>query len=94
MAFFKRFLTPNAQAKSPCPYEDDHVYPVHAFDDTPTMRSILITWTICFNDVLDAEKLQHSLASLLDIGDWRKIGGRLRLNVNQFSSLSFAYHIY
>jgi hypothetical protein len=83
MAFFKRFLTPAAQASSPDLYKHDHVYPVHTLDDTPTMRSILITWTICFNDVLDAEKLQQSLASLLEIGDWRKLGGRLRLKVNQ-----------
>ncbi|EEU38068.1 uncharacterized protein NECHADRAFT_48023, partial [Fusarium vanettenii 77-13-4] len=32
------------------------------------------------NDVLDPEKLHSSLAKLLEIGDWRKFGGRLRLN--------------
>jgi hypothetical protein len=93
MAFFKRFLTPTAQANSPNLYENDHVYPVHTLDDTPTMRSILITWTICFNDVLDADKLQQSLSSLLNIGDWRKLGGRLRLKVNQ-SAIPFTFHAY
>jgi hypothetical protein len=93
MAFFKRFLTPTAQADSPNLYENDHVYPVHTLDDTPTMRSILITWTICFNDVLDAERLQQSLSTLLNIGDWRKLGGRLRLKVNHSSSL-LEYHVY
>ncbi|KAH6625503.1 hypothetical protein C7974DRAFT_463960 [Boeremia exigua] len=60
--------------------EDDDVYPVHSLDDTKIFRSILMTWTIFFNDFLDADKLRVSLSRLLDIGDWRKIGGRLRLN--------------
>jgi hypothetical protein len=66
---------------TPDPYADDDVYPVHVLDDTKTFRSILIAWTLCFNDVLDADKLQLSLAKLLETGDWRKLGGRLRLKV-------------
>jgi hypothetical protein len=50
-------------------------------DDTKILRSIIVTWTLRFNDVLDPEKLHSSLASLLEIGDWRKVGGRLRLKV-------------
>jgi hypothetical protein len=34
-----------------------------------------------FNDVLDAEKLHDALSELLEIGDWRKLGGRLRFKV-------------
>ncbi|KAH8707556.1 hypothetical protein GQ44DRAFT_817332 [Phaeosphaeriaceae sp. PMI808] len=64
------------------PYENDDIYPVHALDDTKSLRSILVTWTICFNDVLDTDKLQSSLSRLLEIGDWRKIGGRLKLKKN------------
>lgn len=81
MAFFKKF-TSQAPKDDPTPaFPDDDVFPVHILDDTKTMRSILIAWTLCFNDVLDAKKLQSSLAQLLEIGDWRKLGGRLRLNV-------------
>jgi hypothetical protein len=38
-----------------------------------------------FNDVLDADKLHASLSRLLEIGDWKKVGGRLKLTVT-FSS--------
>jgi hypothetical protein len=48
-------------------------------DDTPTLRGIVVTWTLRFNDVLDPEKLHASLSKLLEIGDWKKVGGRLRL---------------
>ena len=61
--------------------ETDDIYPLHMLDDTKTLRDIVITWTLRFNDVLDADKLHASLSRLLEIGDWRKIGGRLRLNV-------------
>jgi hypothetical protein len=48
-------------------------------DDTKTLRNIVVTWTLQFNDVLDPELLHISLLRLLEIGDWRKVGGRLRL---------------
>ncbi|KAH5266811.1 hypothetical protein HBI72_078730 [Parastagonospora nodorum] len=83
MSLLARFRKTASQANTPSPYEHDHVYPVHVLDDTPTMRGILLTWTLCFNDVLDADKLQSSLARLVEIGDWRKLGGRVRLNENK-----------
>ncbi len=70
-------------ARSPPPaVESDEVYPVHMLDDTQTLRDIVVTWTLCFNDVLDADNLYMSLSKLLEIGDWRKLGGRLRLKVS------------
>ena len=42
---------------------------------------VLVSWVMRFNDILDADKLRSSLARLLEIGDWRKLGGRLRQNV-------------
>ncbi|KAK6206801.1 hypothetical protein QIS74_13289 [Colletotrichum tabaci] len=57
----------------------DDVYPVHFFDDTKPFREMLLNWTLRFDDVLDAEKLHVSLSKLLEIGDWRKLGGRMRL---------------
>ncbi len=50
-------------------------------DDTQALRGIVVTWTLRFNDVLDPEKLHASLSRLLEIGDWRKVGGRLRKKV-------------
>lgn len=88
MAFFKQCFSQNTQSRAKDRYPDDIIYPVHALDDTKTFRSLLLAWTICFNDVLDANKLRCSLAKLLEIGDWRKIGGRLRLKVGLNLKLS------
>jgi hypothetical protein len=79
MAFLKQCI--RGSPTSPTLIENDDVYPVHTLDDTKTLRRLLLAWTICFNDALDAHKLRCALAKLLDIGDWRKIGGRLALKV-------------
>ncbi|KAJ5974901.1 hypothetical protein N7481_008608 [Penicillium waksmanii] len=81
MAAVLRLLRPSL-AKTPPPFaESDDVYPVLMLDNTKTLRDIVVTWTLCFNDVLDADNLYASLSKLLEIGDWRKAGGRLRLKV-------------
>ncbi|KAH7188054.1 uncharacterized protein B0J16DRAFT_336416, partial [Fusarium flagelliforme] len=66
--------------KTPQKVETDYGYPLHMLDDTKTLRGIVVTWTLRFDDVLDADKLHASLSRLLDIGDWRKLGGHLGLN--------------
>jgi len=71
-----------ATKDKPIKAEDDDIYPTTLFDDTKSMRDMILHWTFHFNDVLDAEKLRISLARLLEIGDWRKIGGRYRINVS------------
>jgi hypothetical protein len=70
-----------ARSTSPA-FETDDVFPVHMLDDTKSLRDIVVAWTLRFNDVLDADKLHTSLSRLLEIGDWRKVGGRLRRNVS------------
>lgn len=62
----------------------DEVLPVHHFDDNRVNRSIIRAWTVRFNDVLDADKLHDGLARLLEIGDWRKLGGRIRKGVGSY----------
>lgn len=59
-----------------------HVYPVHALDQS-TESQPLLTWVMCFNDVLHAQKLQTSLCQLLEIGDWKKLACRLRVTVGR-----------
>jgi hypothetical protein len=71
-----------APLKEPQLAETDIVYPVHMLDDTKSLRNIVVTWTLRFNDVLDADKLHAPLSTLLTIGDWKKVGDRLRLNVS------------
>ncbi|KAG9252678.1 uncharacterized protein F5Z01DRAFT_744242 [Emericellopsis atlantica] len=61
---------------APSPVETDEIYPLHMLDDTKTLRGIVVTWTLRFNNVLDADKLHSSLSELLEIGDWRKMGTR------------------
>ncbi|PKS11748.1 hypothetical protein jhhlp_001737 [Lomentospora prolificans] len=58
----------------------DDVYPVHYLDDTMINRSMIMCWTMRFDEVLNPEALRCSLSRVLEIGDWRKLGGRLRLN--------------
>lgn len=57
------------------------IYPVHLLDSSDSYRKLFMSYIFAFNDVLDAKKLAESLSTLLTIGDWRKLGGRLRKNV-------------
>lgn len=70
----------HSSEKSPTPSDGSKVYPLHMLDDTKGCREYMIALTFRFDDVLDAEKLRASLSRLLEIGDWRKLGGRLRKN--------------
>ena len=81
MAFLRR-LFGECPSRSPLPrVENDEIYPVHMLDSRKSLRVIVVTWTLRFNDVLDADKLHASLSKLLEMGDWKKVGGRLRLKV-------------
>ena len=51
-------------------------YPVHALDNMKG-NQCWVNWTMQFNDVLDAQKLNDALARVLQIGDWKKLAGRL-----------------
>lgn len=81
MAFFQKLVKGTAAEANPA-YDDDEIYPVHMLDNTSTLKNIVVVWTLRFDDVLDAEKLHSSLSRLLEIGDWRKVGGRLRMKVH------------
>lgn len=63
--------------------DTDTVIPLNAADDTDVLRSVCVVLSYRFDDVLDPEKLRNSFERLLDRPGWRKIGGRLRLNVRQ-----------
>jgi hypothetical protein len=92
MAALLRLITGSPGEKTiPTTHDDDVVYPLHMLDDTPSLRNIVVAWTLRFDDVLDVEKLHESLSRLLEIGEWRMLGGRLRLKVtfvHQWSSES------
>lgn len=56
----------------------DEVFPVHMLDDTTTLRGIVVIGALVFNE----EKFHASRARLLDIGDCKKVSGKLRLEVS------------
>lgn len=61
-----------------------HEYPVHLMDGSKLNHKVL-GWTMRFDDVLDAEMLHSALTRLLGMGDWRKLGGRLRRDVSRLA---------
>lgn len=59
----------------------DDIYPLFLLDNMPMLRDVTLSHVMQFSQVLDADKLQDGLTSLLQYGDWRKLGGRLRMRV-------------
>ena len=66
----------------------DDVIPLHDFDTGDTIQAIVVDFALRFDDVLDHEKLRLALERLMQIGNWRKLGARLRRNV-----LSHLYYV-
>lgn len=79
MEAFRKLLRAAPQEHAINPSDD--IYPLTAFDQIKPYQMVL-GWSMRFNDVLDAAKLGSSLSELLEMGDWRKLGGRLRRNVS------------
>ncbi|KAF8848132.1 hypothetical protein BDZ45DRAFT_754153 [Acephala macrosclerotiorum] len=65
---------------SPAMVPTDTIIPLHFFDDTPLWRAFVLYSMFVFDDVLDAEKLRHSLDTLAQRDGWRKLGARMRRN--------------
>lgn len=55
-------------------------YPVYAVDGYGPNR-LLLSSSMLFNDVIDAQVLKTSLERLIQIGEWRKLAGRLQEKV-------------
>ncbi|KAF4481596.1 BCL5p [Fusarium agapanthi] len=66
---------------------DGIVYPTHMIDNVSVLKFLVVPWTMRFNDVLNTDKLHKSLLELLNIGDWKKLGGRLRYGHNKRGAL-------
>ncbi|KUJ12620.1 uncharacterized protein LY89DRAFT_757174 [Mollisia scopiformis] len=65
---------------APARVPTDTVIPLHFFDDTPLWRAFILYSMFVFDDVLDSQKLRHSLEALALKDGWRKLGARLRSN--------------
>ncbi|KAL5361455.1 hypothetical protein BJX96DRAFT_185294 [Aspergillus floccosus] len=84
---FKQYFT---SQKSPPPrIATDTVVPLNKVDYLydGTMELVLR-----FDDVLDPERLRQSLSRLLEIGNWRKVGARVRQR-NSPTGVAYEYHI-
>ncbi|KAJ5880346.1 uncharacterized protein N7473_011399 [Penicillium subrubescens] len=64
------------------------IIPLHSKDDTWMNRGIALEFTLHFDHVLDSDHLRRSLQRLLEIGEWKKLGARLRLKYGKLE-----YHI-
>ncbi len=75
-------MWPFSQKRAPpASVPTDTVIPMHFFDDNWVNRSILLDFTLRFDDVLNPEKLRNALVRLMELGHWKKLGARLRQNV-------------
>ena len=82
---FIRAILSGGKPTRPARVPTDEILPLHEFDGRMQVRSIIMGWTMRFDDVLDADKLNTTLCRLLEIGAWRKLGGRLRERVSRKS---------
>ncbi|KAL8342006.1 hypothetical protein RB601_005226 [Gaeumannomyces tritici] len=72
------FLSSGQPARNPT----DDVFPVYELDSYNEVTR-MVAWTMLrFDEVLDPLMLRDSLARLATIGDWRKLGSRVRKNVS------------
>lgn len=78
-SFFNLFSS--FSSSSPDNTHDD-TYPVHFYGQTGIIRDTISNYALRYNAVLDADKLRDSLVSLINTGEWRALGGRLRCNVH------------
>jgi hypothetical protein len=74
--------SPSQSGTAPPIVKDDRIVPMHLFDDTTANNNVLISVTLCFDKVLQPNCIHSALVRLLQIGEWRKLGGRLRRHVS------------
>lgn len=72
---------------SPKIYETDQIQPVHLLDDVQVLAGYDLFWTFPFSEILDANLLGRTLSEVIETGDWRRLGGRIRRNVSSQNQL-------
>ncbi|CEL11255.1 O-acB [Aspergillus calidoustus] len=61
--------------------------------DIPPVYECNVEVALRFDSVLDPEKLQQSLKRLLEIGNWRQLGGRLRRRDTNSDACGYDLHV-
>lgn len=72
-------------ASTPCQPEvvpTDKIIPLRCHDDSKPLRENVFNLSFRFHAELDESRLHSSLARLVEIGEWKILGARLRLNVS------------
>ncbi|TLS27821.1 hypothetical protein PpBr36_02047 [Pyricularia pennisetigena] len=76
MEFLRRLFW----AKTSPTWETDEVFPLTLIDNLAAARNVVLSESLRFDQALDATILSAGLTELIHKnGDWRKLGGRLRL---------------
>ena len=70
-------------------HNNDTIVPFHLLDGHKSLQPFVADLTWRFDDVLDPQKLEAALTRLLEIGDWKKLGGRVRTTADG----GLEYHI-
>lgn len=78
-----RFFSLFKAKEAPLTLDSDEVYPLFFLDNLSTGRVIVLSEALRFDAVLDPIKLCDGLTTLIEQGDWRKLGGRLRTRVSE-----------
>lgn len=88
MQAFRRLLSLFKAKEVPSISDADEIYPLFFLDNLSTGRVIVLSEALRFDAVLDPIKLRDALTRLIQQGDWKKLGGRLRTQVktSTFSS--------
>lgn len=68
------------RAVQPPTVSTDTIVPFHYYDDTKNTNGLCFDFTFRFDDLLDDRKIRDALSRLLELGDWRKLGARIRRN--------------
>lgn len=71
----------------------DDIYPTGRIDNAMGIKIMVLSVTLRFNAVLEPSKLHTALCTLLDIGDWRRLGGRLHRPVKDKTSQALEIHV-
>ena len=85
------FKAKAAKPVTPPRVPTDEVIPLHFLDDQFAVKALILVFTYRFDDVLDFDRLHSSLAKLMEMEGWRKLGARLRMNVRKHRILSEMY---
>ncbi|KAK5173970.1 uncharacterized protein LTR77_001049 [Saxophila tyrrhenica] len=80
---------PTAAGGSPSTPTSDTIIPFRYLDNQSFLKQFVLVFTYRFDAVLDPEKLRHALQRLLESGDWKQLGARVRKN----ASGDLEYHL-